>query len=120
MGYESRVIIARKNSISPKFIDVVAELNMSGVTDGFLNLFKDEYTGLFFDFYARGEDRQIKVDKYDKPLTYAPFDKVYKWLLDNVLEEHYRRYDMLLAVLNTVRTGWATQENEFIVIHYGY
>ena len=118
MGYESRVIIARKNSIYPEFAENIAELNLCKVSGGFLDLFNDEYDGKFFDFY--GCDAQITQDKYGKPLTYAPFDRVYEWLVRNVTREGYRRYDMLLALMREVKNGWLGDTEDFILIHYGY
>lgn len=116
MGYESRVIIGRK--LSKDYVEKIAELNLSKMDGDFLNLFDKEYTGHFYDFYTG--DTEVKEDRYGKPLTCATFSKVYKYCLDNAREQNYRRLDMLLAVLNTIRTGWADECNEFIIIHYGY
>lgn len=118
MGYESRVIIARKNALFKGFAEDIAELNLCGMEGDFIDLFDKEYTGRFYDFYAG--DTEVKEDRYGKPLTYATFNKVYKYCLNNAHEQNYRRLDMLLAVLNTIRTGWADECNEFIIIHYGY
>ena len=117
MGYESRVIIARRFSGSEYAEDIV-EMKLGKVSDGFLQLFKEEYDGRFFDFY--GCDAQITQDKYGKPLTYAPFDKVYEWLVKNVHEANYRRYNMLFALMREVRSGWAGDTEDFVLIHYGY
>ena len=119
MGYESRVIIAKKNARFKGFAEVIAELNLCGMEEGFLNLFDKEYTGDFYDFYARNDERVVE-DRYGKPLTYATFNRVYKYCLNYVGRQNYRRLDMLFAVLNTVRTDWADEYNDFIVIHYGY
>ena len=118
MGYESRIIIARKSSISPKWAETIAEFNMCKADGDFVNLFDKEYKGEFYDFYEG--NTPITEDRYGDPLKYATFNKVYKWLLDNVNKTHYRRYDLLLGALNMVRTGWAGDEKEFILIHYGY
>lgn len=119
MGYESRVIIAKKNTRFKDFAEDIAELNLCGMEGNFLDLFDKEYTGNFYDFYARNDERVVE-DRYGKPLKYATFNKVYKYCLDNAHTSHYRRLDMLLAVLNTIRTGWADECNDFIIIHYGY
>lgn len=119
MGYESRVIIAKKNTRFKGFAEDIAELNLCGMDGDFLDLFDKEYDGNFYDFYAHNDERVVK-DRYGKPLKYATFNKVYKYCLNNVQRQRYRRLDMLLAVLNTVRTGWADECNEFIIIHYGY
>ena len=117
MGYESRVIIARKSAI--KFhAENIAELNLCKVDGEFLNLFNKEYKREFYDFY--GCDDRVVKDKYGDSLKYATFNAVYKWLLDNVDKAHYRRYDMLLGILTAIRTGWADSLNEFVIIHYGY
>lgn len=118
MGYESRVIIARKNAMFKGFAEDIAELNLCGMDSDFINLFDKEYTGHFYDFYAG--DTEVKEDKYGRHLRYATFNKVYKYCLNNACKQNYRRLDMLLAVLNTIRTGWANECNEFIIIHYGY
>lgn len=121
MGYESRVIIARKSSISPKWAETIAEFNLCKVDGEFLNLFDKEYKGEFYDFYDLYEGNTlIKEDRYGNPLKYTTFNKVYKWLLDNVRNANYRRYDLLLGAMNAVRTGWTGEINEFILIHYGY
>lgn len=119
MGYESRVIIARKSSISSKWVEVIAELKLSKMEGSFLDLFDKEYKGEFYDFYAHN-DTLVKEDCYGKPLTYATFNNVYKYCLDNACRQNYRRLNMLLALLGTIRTGWAGCEKEFIIIHYGY
>ena len=118
MGYESRVIIARKSNIKG-YVEVIAELNLCGMEGGFLGLFDKEYKGELYDFYARN-DTEVKEDCYGKPLTYATFNSVYKYCLNYVGIQNYRRLDMLFAVLTAVRTGWADEYNDFIVIHYGY
>ena len=118
MGYESRVIIARKSSISPKWAETIAEFNLCKVDGEFLDLFDKEYKGDFYDFYEG--NTPIKEDRYGDPLKYATFNKVYKWLLDNVRDKNFRRYDLLLGAMNVVRTGWVGMTNEFILIHYGY
>ena len=119
MGYESRVIIAKKSSVMSGYAEDIAELNLCKVSGEFLALFTSEYKGNFYDFY--GSDARVTEDKYGKPLTYTTFRKVHKWLLDNIQkEEHYRRYDMLLALMNSIRTGWADEVGDFIIIHYGY
>ena len=117
MGYESRVIIARRFSGS-EYAEDIAEMKLGKVSDGFLQLFRVEYDGKFFDFY--GCDAQITQDKYGKPLTYASFDRVYEWLVMNVQEANYRRYNMLLALMQEVRNGWAGDTEDFVLIHYGY
>jgi hypothetical protein len=116
MGYESRVIIARP--YFEGYAETIAELNLCGTSQGFLNLFTGEYEGKFFDFY--GSDAEVKEDKYGKKLTYTSFEKVYNWLLDNVQVENYRRFYMLLALMQTIRTGWSDEIGDFIIIHYGY
>lgn len=118
MGYESRVIIARKNTMFKGFVEVIAELNLCGVDDGLLQLFDRDFKGHFYDFY--GCDDEVKEDKYGKPLTYTTFNRAYKYCLNSVQEQNYRRLKLLLAVLNEVRTGWADEYNDFIIIHYGY
>lgn len=118
MGYESRVIIARKSKFIKGYAENIAELNLSKVDGDLLNLFDKEYKGEFYDFY--GSDTRVTEDRYGDKLKYAPFSKVYKYCLDNASKQNYRRLDLLLAVLNAVRQGWAGEYNDFIVIHYGY
>lgn len=118
MGYESRVIIARKSSIFKEHAENIAELNLCKVDGEFLDLFSKEYKREFYDFY--GSDDRVVKDRYGDPLRYATFNAVYKWLLDNVGKANYRRYDMLLGILTAIRTGWADDLNEFVIIHYGY
>lgn len=121
MGYESRVIIAKRNTRFKGFAETIAELNLCGMEGDFLDLFDKEYDGNFYDFYATNvSDERVVKDRYGKPLKYATFNKVYKYCLNNAQRQRYRRLDMLLAVLNTVRTGWADEYNDFIIIHYGY
>ena len=115
MGYESRVIIGRK--LAEDCVEKIAELNLSKMDGDFLNLFDVEYEVAFYDFYDG--DNRVEKDRYGKPLTYAPFNKVYKYCLDTVQRDNYRRLQMLLAVLNVVRQCWHDYEN-FVIIHYGY
>ena len=119
MGYESRVVIAKRYNTKKQdnCVDIVAELNLCKMEGSFLDLFDREWkTG----YYETSAEKTIVKDKYDKVVTYAPFNKVYKYCLNNAGRQSYRRLDLLLAVLNTIRVGWAGLENEFIVIHYGY
>ena len=118
MGYETRVIIARKSSVFKECAETIAELNLSKVDGGFLDLFDKEYKREFYDFY--GHDDRVVEDRYGDKLKYATFNTVYKWLLDNVGRANYRRYNMLLGLLTAIRTGWAGETNEFVIIHYGY
>ena len=120
MGYESRVIIARKYSAKQdSCIDIVAELNLCKMDGDFLDLFDKEWkTG----YYETSAEKTIVTDKYDKVVTYAPFNKVYKWCLDNANGKdghRYRRLDVLIGVLNAVRLGWHDYK-DFVIIHYGY
>ena len=117
MGYESRIIIARKGCIKG-YVETIAEFNLCKVEGEFLNLFDKEYKLDFYDFYEG--NNPIKEDRYGDPLKYATFNKVYKWLLDNVRKANYRRYDLLLGAMNAVREGWVGEINDFIIIHYGY
>ena len=118
MGYESKVIIARKfNREQNDVLDILAELELSGMPVGFLNLFVTEWkTG----YYDTASNTTIVKDKYGATVKYATFNKVYKWCLNNALLERYRRVDLLTAVLNSIRIGWADDIGQIIVIHYGY
>ena len=115
MGYESRVIIGRK--LAEDCVEKIAELNLSKMGEGFLSLFDREYKVDFYDFY--NGDNKVEEDRYGKPLTYAPFNRVYKYCLDTAQRDNYRRLHMLLAVLNVVRQCWDDYE-DFVIIHYGY
>lgn len=116
MGYESRVIIARKGVIKG-FAESIAEFNLCKVDGEFFELFTKEYKGNFYDFYEG--NTPIKEDRYGDPLKYATFNAVYKWLLDNTRKKEFRRYDLLLGAMNVIRTCWDNY-NDFILIHYGY
>lgn len=118
MGYESKVIIARRYNTKKQdsCLDIVAELELSCMEGSFLDLFEKEWKTGYYEMTA---GKTIVTDKYGKVVTYAPFNKVYKYCLDNAGKQHYRRLNLLLAVLNEVRQGWYDYNN-FIVIHYGY
>ena len=118
MGYESKVIIARRydKTKQDNVLDIVAELELSKMGGDFLNLFTNEWATGYYDTVSG--DTVIK-DKYGDTVKYATFNAVYKWCLDNAYKDKYRRQDMLLAVLNVIRTGWHDY-NDFIIIHYGY
>ena len=118
MGYESRVVIAKRYNTKKqdKILDTVAELELRGMGVDFLNLFDKEWKTGYYDMVS---NQTVLTDKYGKTVTYATFNTVYKWCLDNAYKEKYRRLDMLLAVLNVVRAGWYDYK-DFIVIHYGY
>lgn len=118
MGYESRVIIARRGEIIPNYAEPIAEFNLCKIDGDFLDLFDEEYKGDFYDFYEG--NTPIKEDRYGDPLKYATFGRVYQWLLDNVRDKNFRRYDLLLGAMNVVRTCWEDTEKDFIIIHYGY
>ncbi len=117
MGYESRVIIARKGVVTG-YAETIAEFNLCKVNGEFFDLFDKEYKGNFYDFYEG--NTPIKKDRYGDALKYTTFNKAHKWLLDNARRENYRRYDLLLSAMNAIREGWAGEINNFILIHYGY
>ena len=116
MGYESRVIIARRGVLEG-YAENIAEFNLCKIDGEFLNLFDKEYEGEFYDFYEG--NTPIKEDRYGDALKYTTFSKVYEWLLNNAFEAHYRRYDVLLGAMEAVRRGWS-EIDDFIIIHYGY
>ena len=121
MGYESRVIIARRFEVGNSYrcTEILAELKLSKMGDGFFQLF-DKY--IDFEFYAPYVDGDIEVrtDKYGDRLRYASFKDVYKWCLANKYRDNYRRMDMLIALMQSIECGWYDEIDEFIVIHYGY
>ena len=117
MGYESNVIIARKyHKRQDNVLDIVAELALCGMCGEFLDLFDREWKTGYYDLVS---GMTITQDRYDKPITYATFNKVYKWCLDNAHKENYRRLDILLGILNSVRENWYDY-GEFVILHYGY
>ena len=117
MGYESKVIIARKYG-TKKYActEIIAQINLCGMPNGFDELFTKEYPN---GYYVLETAEKITTDKYDAPVTYAKLDTVLKWALDNALEARYRRMDLLIATLTSVRQGWGN-DKDLIVIHYGY
>lgn len=119
MGYESRVIIARRYNTKKQdnILDILAELPLSKMGGDFRDLFANEWkTG----YYHLPSGQTIIKDKYDRTVTYAPFRKVHKWCVENANEQRYRRLDLLLAVLDSIQRGWNYDLGEIIVIHYGY
>ena len=118
MGYEERVVIARRyGKKQENVMDILAELNLCGMPNGFRDLFTSEWkTG----YYDSTSGMTVIKDKYDKTVTYTTFRKVHKWCIEKANLEHYRRLDLLLSVLDSIQRGWYYDLGDIIIIHYGY
>lgn len=113
MGYESKIIIARK--LTPDCLDVIAELNMSVTTGEFVDLFDKEWE---HGYLSNTHGDLIKTDRYGATLKYATFPRVFRWCLNNEKNVNYARLNILTAILFEVKRNWDTED--IIVIHYGY
>ena len=119
MGYESRIYIVSKTSITDdnnkRWAEVIAMFNMSKMPSiaGFTR---------FTDCYIYGSDGNTKLleDEYGAPLTEASVTDVIAVLEKDIANgEDYRRIFPLLATLKALEEN-SHQWKDLAVLHYGY
>lgn len=131
MGYESRVYVASKYNnnafkkarvyVASKYndnafkkdgmVDVLAEFNLSVMTNGFKDLFTKEIES---PVYLNQDMDKIEVDKYEERLKYTDNIKSVLTYLENNFT--YRRSRMLYNFLISAERDFS----DLIIIHCGY
>ena len=124
MGYESRIIVARR-SVWEKtkyvWFDKLAEMWLSKVGYDFPKIFTTEIES---DIYGDGfkensnEEYELTADKYGDICKYTDIQTVIDWLEKAEAKEHYRRFTPAIAMLKAYAAE--TWEGDIVVIHYGY
>ena len=119
MGYEIRIYVVEKSSLSPdddgkRFAEVLAMFNACNFP-GLPGVFKVK-TDCFI-FADDGNTRIVK-DRYGDELTEAPLSDVIKFLENEVQRgETYRRIKPLLGLLKSFDME---QWDNLVCLHYGY
>lgn len=119
MGYESKIIVARKCSVEREntepyiFSLELARMNLSRA-GGIEEIFAEPVT-----WTIHGDDEcDITEDKYGDTCRYTDIQTVIDWLEKAEAREHYRRFTPALAMLRAYAAE--TWDDPLIVIHYGY
>lgn len=124
MGYESRIIVARRTVWERSgfvWFEKLSEMWLSKVGYGFPEIFTTEIES---DIYGDGfkensnEEYELTVDKYGDICKYADVQTVIDWLENAEAKEHYRRFTPAIAMLKAYTAEkW---RGDIVVIHYGY
>lgn len=124
MGYESKLYVVEKSSLSPDkytkkcYAGIIAMFDVCkfcALSDKFRNA---KETDCYF--YADDGNTQILEDRCGKPLTELPLNSVIE-ILENLndSEKEYRRFAPFLAMLKSFQAE-SKSWNDLAVLHYGY
>lgn len=131
MGYESRIIVARKCTCKMKneagevyddfFTVKLADMWLSRMPRDFVSIFTNPVTwkiyGDGFEINSESE-YDMTEDCYGAICQYADVQTVVDYLEKAEAEEHYRRFTPAIAMLKAYAAeDW---DDPLIVIHYGY
>lgn len=121
MGYESKIIVARKCSVEREnaepyiFSLELARMNLSKA-GGIEKIFNEPVT---WRIHSDDDDEyDITEDKYGDTCRCTDIQTVIDWLEKAEAKEHYRRLAPALAMLRAYAAE--TWGDPLIVIHYGY
>ena len=124
MGYESRIIVAKRYTFNHKgdiWFEKLAEMWLSKAGYDFPEIFTTEIeSNIYGDGFKMNSDEEIELteDKYGDICKYAPIQTVIDWLEKAEAKEHYRRFTPAIAMLKAYAAEkW---EGDLVVIHYGY
>lgn len=123
MGYESRIIVARRSVWESGYIyyEQLADMQLAKVGGNFPSIFTTEIeSDIYGDGFKENSDEEYTLteDCYGKTCCYAPIQTVIDWLEKAETEEHYRRFTPAIAMLKAYAAEkW---EGDIVVIHYGY
>ena len=119
MGYESRIIVARR--IRSCMVEKLSEMWLSKVGYNFPEIFTTEIeSNIYGDGFKENSDEEyeLTVDNYGNICKYADVQTVIDWLENAEAKEHYRRFTPAIAMLKAYAAEkW---KGDIVVIHYGY
>jgi len=124
MGYESRIIVARRTvwaSSGLVWFEKLSEMWLSKVGYNFPEIFTTEIeSDIYGDGFKKNSDEEYELteDKYGDICKYTDVQTVIDWLENAEAKEHYRRFTPAIAMLKAYAAEkW---EGDIVVIHYGY
>jgi hypothetical protein len=124
MGYESRIIVARRTVWEGSglvWFEKLSEMWLSKVGYDFPEIFTTEIeSNIYGDGFKENSDEEyeLTVDKYGDICKYADVQTVIDWLDNAEAKEHYRRFTPAIAMLKAYAAEkW---KGDIVVIHYGY
>lgn len=125
MGYESRLIVAKRtemNICGSVWFEKLAEIYMSMCGTYFRDIFTTEIeSDIFGDGFEKGSTEDTFVmteDRYGKVCKYTDLQTVIDYMEKEEAKKHYRRFAVALATLKAFQAEeW---ESPLVVIHYGY
>ena len=121
MGYADRVFIVDRKEIEhgngTSFIwaEIIADIKMGGMFDGFKNLFNEKVD---YELHIDNENESTQTDKYGEVMTYTDCKTVIRYLEKLIADgDNYRRLTILLGLLKGINEK---QWNDIQIVHYGY
>ena len=124
MGYESRIIVARRDVWEERglvWYEKLAEMWLGKVYRDFYKIFTTEIeSNIYGDGFKENSDEEYELteDRYGDICKYAPIQTVIDWLEKEDAKEHYCRFTPAIAMLKAyAMEKW---EGDLVVIHYGY
>lgn len=124
MGYESRIIVARRTVWEGSglvWFEKLSEMWLSKVGYNFPEIFTTEIeSNIYGDGFKENSDEEYELteDHYGDVCKYADVQTVIDWLENAEAKEHYRRFTPAIAMLKAYAAEkW---EGDIVVIHYGY
>ena len=124
MGYESRIIVARRTVWERSglvWFEKLSEMWLSKVGYNFPEIFTTEIeSNIYGDGFKENSDEEYELteDCYGDVCKYADVQTVIDWFENAEAKEHYRRFPPAIAMLKAYAAEkW---EGDIVVIHYGY
>lgn len=124
MGYESRIIVARRDVFEGTeeiWFEKLADMRLSCCGYGFPEIFTTEIeANIYGDGFEENskEEYDLTEDKYGDICKYTDVQTVINWLENAEAKEHYRRFTPAIAMLKAYAAEkW---DGKLVVIHYGY
>lgn len=124
MGYESRIIVARRTVWEKSglvWFEKLADMRLAVCGYGFPEIFTTEIeSNIYGDGFKENSDEEYELteDKYGAICKYTDVQTVIDWMEKREEKSHYRRFTPAIAMLKAYAAEkW---DGELVVIHYGY
>ena len=131
MGYESNVIIVKRNEYTAPhgrfvFGEQIAQFRMSNMGAGFSDLFRREGKEIDFDLYIRSGDEGTMLDYYGEHCKMIELSTLADYLKEQINNgDNYRRLKPLLALIEAFDPEqWEAEtpriKEHLYAVHFGY
>ena len=123
MGYESKIYIVRKSD--SRFCDddgrtwaeEIAIIDLCKAYE--LSAYLRNYPKTNCYIYADDGNTKIIEDRYGDALTEIPLEEAIQIVKNCIAYSAYWRYNVLLATLQSIY-NYVMDDEDFVVLHYGY